>query len=69
MDNPCKGCIQRKAGCGASCTKWAAYTVERNAEYKKRLREADVEQGLTEHFRHISKRAEYIIKDRMRGRK
>ena len=69
MDNPCRYCTQRKAGCGASCTKWAAYTVERNAGYEKRLREADMKQGLTEHFRHITKRAENIRKDRMRGRK
>lgn len=68
MDNPCKGCNQRKAGCGASCTKWAAYTVERNAEYKKRNREADLKQGLNEHFRYVAKRAEGIRKDRKRGR-
>ena len=69
MDNPCRCCTQRKAGCSASCTKWAAYTVERNAGYAKRLREADVEQGLTEHLRHIAKRAEGIRKDKARGRK
>lgn len=68
MDNPCKDCTKRKAGCSASCTKWAAYTVERNAGYAKRLRKADMKQGLSDHFRHIAKRAEIIKKDKKRGR-
>lgn len=69
MDNPCRNCPDRKSACGATCTKWAAYTVERNAGYAKCLRESEMKQGLDEHFRHIAKRAEGIRKDKARGRK
>lgn len=45
MDNPCydkttkTDCPERYPGCGATCEKWAAYVVERDAEYIKRHRE------------------------------
>lgn len=46
MKNPCYNeatktdCPDRHSGCGATCEKWAAYVVERDAEYDKRHREA-----------------------------
>ena len=44
MTNPCydkptrTDCPNRKAGCGASCPKWAAYVVERDRKYVERYR-------------------------------
>lgn len=45
MKNPCYNesthtdCPDRHSGCGATCEKWAAYVVKRDAEYKRRHRE------------------------------
>ena len=42
MDNPCYNkatktdCPDRHSGCGATCEKWAAYVVKRDAEYIQR---------------------------------
>ena len=42
MDNPCydkttkTDCPKRHPGCGADCPDWAAYVVERDAEYIRR---------------------------------
>ena len=44
MTNPCydkptrTDCPNRKAGCGASCPKWAAYVEERDRRYKENYR-------------------------------
>lgn len=39
---PCvKDCPGRKAGCAIDCEKWAAYVVERDKTYKKRVEDMD----------------------------
>lgn len=69
MENPCRYCTQRKAGYGASCTKWAAYTVLRNAEYKKRGRAADLKAGWYDHNERVRKIKAQNRADTKRGEK
>ena len=39
---PCgKNCPDRKTGCAVNCEKWKAYLAERNANYEKRLEDAE----------------------------
>lgn len=39
---PCgRECPNRKAGCAIDCEKWAAYVVERDKTYKKRVEDMD----------------------------
>lgn len=65
VNQPCaKDCPDRKAGCHASCERWAAYEKERNEEYKKRLLETVVKA-----YRHDRKIKHDHLERHKRGRK
>lgn len=36
--SPCKGCTARSASCHATCTKYRAYTADRQKVYERRYR-------------------------------
>lgn len=49
MKNPCfneetrTDCPKRKGGCAVDCPEWAAYVKERDAEYKRRQEQAEID--------------------------
>lgn len=57
MKNPCYNeatktdCPDRHSGCGATCEKWAAYVVKRDAEYIQRQTDAMLERQRISNWR------------------
>lgn len=45
MKQPCaRDCPDRSADCAVTCEKWKKYVVERNAEYKERQKQRELDE-------------------------